>query len=296
MRVEVERYSQPIDRGKALRDALLRSRAGDAVYAAPGVYHVGAVYLKVPDGVCLFSDNADQCIIQSTALIQTGADPVACEIELGNLSTVQDVTLQSVVSATEQSTVVGFSRPQATPRKATLRRVTVIGRTWGIYDWINQGNTLEIIECKVTAAYVPIAIGGSSGASAAFFDIWRTRTFTNPALSSYQGAVTNPIFGGSMAYIARGGRMRLWDCHADIIVNPRLPRACGITDWYEEGSVHSRIEAYGFHSRIVGAVPGGFDVDVRLGELRLGPGCTGSDPTNGKITVCPASKPPIVWG
>lgn len=272
----------PAQRAEAVKAALVKPPANGVLIVPDGIYDFPAGYV-FPPSVVVKCQSRGGAVFQSPAIWTSDR---ACCFGLSDGTVLENLTLESTCGDKQQSTVVGYAIDSDKPRASTLRKVTVKGKAWGVYTWSPpDGNSIVIDDCDISAAYVGINLGRSSGASAQFVTVRNSRINMNPLLSSQGGSTTNPTSGGVAGIVVRGGRLSVSNCTITA-TGPRPgygPRLCAIADNLEGGTKHSVLEIIGLTSKLVpGAETIRVDIDNQLGKVLIGG--TGSAP-DGSLLV-----------
>lgn len=260
----------PVQRAAAVRASLASAKPGNTVNVPAGIYDFSDAVLLFPDGVAVKGDPRGGTLFQSSQIFLAKQ---ACAFDLGNNSVVTDLTLESTCQPNQQSCVVGFGIDSEKPKKATLQRCKLVGRSWAWYSWTAPDGHYGVLEdCDITSGRVGVAGGRSSGANAQYIDLVRCRFFGDQSLSTQGGAVSHPVWGGTFGALMRGGRMRVTDCSFDLKGSDKLPRCVAITDSLDESTSSSVvIEVNGIRTKLAGnGAKEVFDVDVRKAVLKIG--------------------------
>lgn len=260
----------PKQRAAAVRASLASAKPGNTVNVPAGTYDFSDAVLLFPDGVTVSGDPKGGTLFQSSQIFLAKQ---ACAFDLGNNSIVTDLTLESTCQPNQQSCVVGFGIDSEKPKRATMKRCKLLGRSWAWYSWTAPDGHYGILEdCDITSGRVGVAGGRSSGAAAQYIDLTRCRFFGDQSLSTQGGAVSSPVWGGTVAALMRGGRMKITDCSFDMKGSDKLPRCVAITDSLDESTSSSVvIEVNGIRTKMAGnGAKEVFDVDVRKAVLKVG--------------------------
>lgn len=280
----------PQQRAQAVRNVLTTRKPGDTVTLPAGGYDFEDNGPTFPEDVTVRGEakHPDDTILQCAEVWQ---QTQSTAFVLSDGTTLANLTLQSTCPINRQSCVVGFGVNSDKPRHADLCGVRVLGRAWGVYLWNGEGDSLIIADTYIEAANVGVCLGRSSGASAQYVVLDDVFIKIDPSLSTQGGSTTNPVDGGSIGVVVRGGTLKVFGLKTDIVgqAEGRGPMCCSIADHLEGGSRHAVIYVHDLISKLT---PGAgtticTDIDNQLGTVLLGG--TGSG-EHGELTVRRAGR------
>jgi hypothetical protein len=243
-----------------------------------GDYDLGMNRLRFPQNCEVRGQSRRGTRLLSAAKYMDGY-PCTFELDYGTI--LRRLTLASIASMKDQVCLVGFRMmPSETdkPLGGELVDLHCSGKSWCFYFWnVPAGNTCKIINCYGESSNITLACCKSSGATAQFIDVRDSHLVVKPELSDQGGSVTHPVYGGTLIAACRGGRTRIFNSLLEGKGEATAPRLVGITDWYDDGSKHTKIELHNSHIRLTqgNGEKECFDLDIRKNPILVSGG-TGS--------------------
>lgn len=259
--------------GNALRRWLLDAQPFDVVRIPTGVFNLGTETLYLPPDVTLLGEGPGRTILQTA---KKAVPPDGCGIELANGSIVENLSVVSTIGIADQGAPIGVGRtykvlPDGTKQGyntdglcATLRRLVVEGRDWGVYNWAGYGVRILIDDCAVSAGRKPIYAGASASGEACFYEIHNSRITADASLSEYPGD-GGPIVSGLAAH---GGRVFAVGCEVIVRGTPAMQLAVGL--WIDPVTGHpgATVETRDTHVRVIAnGAKTAIDVDQTIGHI-----------------------------
>lgn len=265
--VDFTTVTTPQQNAQALKKAIDKTPPGKTLTVPNGDY-------DYPDGLTipaikLRGESRNGVVLRSAKgyLARQG-----CCFELAHMAEVENMTLRSTCGPLVQSVLIGFGTESATKRIAAIRDCTMESPVFSVYTWsAPDSNTLSVINCDITAGRCGIVFGRSSGPDAQIGIVRDTKIRLDPTLSTYQGAVTSPVFGGLVGVATRGGMTFLDNVTIEGKGGKLGPRLVGVTDSYDGGSPHTKTYINNLTCKLVqGDAKEMYDVDFRLSQPLIG--------------------------
>lgn len=259
--------------GQALRAWLLDAQRFDVVRIPTGVYNLGESTLYLPPDVTLLGQGPGRTTLLTA---KKAVPPDGCGIELANGSVVDNLSVVSTIGIADQGAPIGVGRtykllPDGTKQgyntdglQATLRRLVVRGRDWGVYNWAGYGVAILIDDCDVYAGRKPIYAGASASGEACFYELRNSRIIADASLSTYPGD-GGPIVSGLAAH---GGRVFAVGCQVTVRGTAAMQLAVGL--WIDPVTGHpdATVETRDTHVRVIAnGAKTAIDVDQTIGHI-----------------------------
>jgi hypothetical protein len=258
-RVDFEALISPTDRAEAVREAfaLWQGNPRDCYLSGNGAFDYGHERPLLLPG-CHWAGLGRESTINYGSVI---SDDVGTNFQLGDGSVVEEMGfIQDSINKGQDGRCLGFDNPGS----AIVRRVSVWGREWALYNW-QPGTSLLFEDGDITAGRVCIAAENSGIGQT--FTIRNTDVLGDASLSqcTSDNAVSDPETGGIFGLIARGGLTTLDNVRMTIRGIGQPPRACAITDHGGKGdgpAGNARLVLRNFQCNVSSPNPNWYDLDL----------------------------------